>query len=101
MRSPLRTLGLFLALTAAVAGPSLIAPSAAIANTTATVATSAASPSTAEPSSCEPAHRGRDWRWHGGRYGGHWDRREWDSGGHGVWKHYWNEDRYCEMGMSP
>jgi hypothetical protein len=44
---------------------------------------------------CKPAHVGRDWRWHEGRRGGHWDHREWNRRTHRLeWNHQWRDDRY-------
>ena len=95
MRSTLRTLALLLALTAAVSGPSIIVPSAALASTTVVVQTSAASLASDPPlRACKPAHEeGRDWDWHDAQ--GHWDHREWDHGDR-EWKHIWSENHFCD-----
>ena len=45
---------------------------------------------------CKPAHIGRDWRWHEGRRGGHWDHREWNRRAQRwEWRHQWRDDRFC------
>jgi hypothetical protein len=45
---------------------------------------------------CKPAHVGREWRWHEGRRGGHWDHREWNRRTHRFeWRHQWRDDRFC------
>jgi hypothetical protein len=96
MQSLPRRLGLLLASTAALSSLSVLGPTAAFAETTA-AASSAVSVSDSRPRHCKPAHWGRDWRWHEGRHGGHWDHWERKHRHrHGEWKHHWRDDRYCE-----
>ena len=78
---------------AAVAAPAASAASAAPTVTApAQVVAAAARPTWW----CKPAHIGRDWRWHEGRRGGHWDHREWNRRAQRwEWRHQWRDDRFC------
>ncbi len=70
------------------------APAASAATVTAAPAAVAAAPWPVRW--CKPAHTGPNWRWHEGRRGGHWEKREWNRRAHRmVWTHQWREDRYC------
>lgn len=87
-----RRLGVLVASMAVIGSLGVLAPAAASAEARAVESAVAAA-----PRHCKPAHWGRDWRWHEGRRGGHWDhwqRNRWGRGG--EWKHHKRDDRYCE-----
>jgi len=97
MRLQLEISALLVATALAVAVPSIVAPSAALADRAAAYSTSALKQTNDEPQTCELEHEGRDWRWHSGRDGGHWDHWESDRLDHGgEWKHHVDDNHKCK-----